>query len=100
MTAANILLISHGHRVKDANDRFIHLTDVAIEDFSHVTTPGAFLADVFPIREFSQHAVAIYLLSRFADASITRARMVPRSRMETQSPAIQEEFGCCCYGAI
>ena len=51
MTASNILLISHGHRVKDAKDRFIHLTDVAMDNFSHLTTPGAFLADVFPIRK-------------------------------------------------
>ena len=46
--------MSHGHQVKDANDRFIKLTDLAIEDFSIATTPGTFLADVFPIRKFSE----------------------------------------------
>lgn len=50
MTSANILLMSHGHQVKDVKDRFIQLTELAMKDFSIVTNPGAFLADVFPIR--------------------------------------------------
>lgn len=87
MTAANILLMSHGHQVKDAKDRFIQLTDLAIEDFSAATTPGNFLADVFPIREltgiFSYIRRSLTYMDSHEDPCV-----VPWSRLEDQSSTL------------
>lgn len=49
MTSTNILLISHGHRVKDSNDRFLKLSDAVTDEFSEAVAPGAFLVDQFPL---------------------------------------------------
>ncbi|KAJ8086182.1 hypothetical protein PM082_005005 [Marasmius tenuissimus] len=45
---AIILRISHGYEVNDAHDPFVHLADLATEQFSLATSPGQFLVDVFP----------------------------------------------------
>ncbi|KAG2158980.1 cytochrome P450 [Suillus bovinus] len=46
---AVILRISHGYEVKENNDPFVDLVDRAMDDWSLVSAPGAFLADVLPI---------------------------------------------------
>ncbi|KAG2158979.1 cytochrome P450 [Suillus bovinus] len=45
---AVILRISHGYEAKKNNDPFIDLADRALYQWSVVTAPGAFLADVLP----------------------------------------------------
>ncbi|KAG1907516.1 cytochrome P450 [Suillus fuscotomentosus] len=45
---AVILRISHGYEVKENDDPFVDLADRVMAQWSHVTAPGAFLADVVP----------------------------------------------------
>ncbi|KAG1765989.1 cytochrome P450 [Suillus placidus] len=45
---AVILRISHGYEVKENNDPFIIVSDRTMENWSRLTAPGAFLADVVP----------------------------------------------------
>lgn len=48
---ATILKLTYGYNVESPNDRFVVLADTAMEMFSTVTTPGAFMVDIFPICE-------------------------------------------------
>ncbi|KAK7060191.1 hypothetical protein VNI00_000956 [Paramarasmius palmivorus] len=50
-TGAVILRISHGYEVKESDDPFIQLADLATEQFSLATSPGQFLVDVVPARK-------------------------------------------------
>ncbi|KAH7916689.1 cytochrome P450 [Hygrophoropsis aurantiaca] len=45
---AIILRISHGYEVKEHNDPFIELADVAVNQFSASTATGAFMVDIMP----------------------------------------------------
>ncbi|KAG2040709.1 cytochrome P450 [Suillus americanus] len=45
---AIILRISHGYKVKENNDPFIHLADRVMDQFSRSTAPGAFIVDIVP----------------------------------------------------
>lgn len=45
---AIVLKLVYGYNVEDGNDRFINLADNAMVMFSLVTTPGAFVVDIFP----------------------------------------------------
>ncbi|KAH7931262.1 cytochrome P450 [Leucogyrophana mollusca] len=45
---AIILRISHGYEVKEHNDPFVELADVAVNQFSASTATGAFLVDIMP----------------------------------------------------
>ncbi|ESK93754.1 cytochrome p450 [Moniliophthora roreri MCA 2997] len=47
-TGTVILRISHGYEVKESDDPFIQLADLATEQFSLATSPGQFLVDVVP----------------------------------------------------
>ncbi|KAK7471001.1 hypothetical protein VKT23_002414 [Stygiomarasmius scandens] len=48
-TAGSVILrISHGYEVKEHNDPFVQLADLATEQFSVATTPGQFLVDSIP----------------------------------------------------
>ncbi|KDQ54080.1 hypothetical protein JAAARDRAFT_410464 [Jaapia argillacea MUCL 33604] len=46
---AIILLMAYGYRVKEGNDPLVDLVDAGMEEFAIMTSPGAFLVDVFPI---------------------------------------------------
>ncbi|KAG2356986.1 cytochrome P450 [Suillus spraguei] len=46
--AAVILRISHGYEVKENNDPIVELVNHAMDQWSRVSAPGAFLADVVP----------------------------------------------------
>ncbi|KAF8599312.1 cytochrome P450 [Ceratobasidium sp. AG-I] len=46
--AATVLKLTYGYNVNDRNDRFVVMADNAMDMFSTVTTPGAFLVDVIP----------------------------------------------------
>ncbi|KAG2148111.1 cytochrome P450 [Suillus clintonianus] len=45
---AIILRISHGYEVKESNDPFVDLADRAMDQFSRLTAPGAFMVDIVP----------------------------------------------------
>ncbi|PPQ79518.1 hypothetical protein CVT25_003400 [Psilocybe cyanescens] len=45
---AVILRISHGYEVKESHDPFVEIADLATEQFSLATAPGAFLVDLIP----------------------------------------------------
>ncbi|QRW10686.1 cytochrome P450 family protein [Ceratobasidium sp. AG-Ba] len=48
-TAGSIVIkLTYGYDVKDNKDHFIVLADEAVDMFSKVTAPGAFLVDTFP----------------------------------------------------
>ncbi|EKM56476.1 uncharacterized protein PHACADRAFT_141167 [Phanerochaete carnosa HHB-10118-sp] len=47
-----ILKISHGYEVQEGHDPLVELVDTATEQFSLVTSPGAFLVDVFPLLRY------------------------------------------------
>ena len=55
MTSANILIISHGYRVKSTDDRFLLLADALAHRFSNSLAPGTFLVDTIPIRMYLHH---------------------------------------------
>lgn len=46
---AIILRISHGYQVKETDDPFVTLADVATEQFSLSTAPGGFLVNLIPL---------------------------------------------------
>jgi len=45
---AIILRISHGYEVKEHDDPFVGLADIAVDQFSKSTATGAFMVDVIP----------------------------------------------------
>ena len=45
-----IVMIAYGYKSKGDDDIIIKTVDKAMEEFAIVMSPGAFLADVFPIR--------------------------------------------------
>ncbi|OAX39048.1 cytochrome P450 [Rhizopogon vinicolor AM-OR11-026] len=45
---AIILRISHGYEVKENDDPFIELADRALDQFSRLTIPGAWMVDIIP----------------------------------------------------
>ncbi|KAL0580912.1 hypothetical protein V5O48_001106 [Marasmius crinis-equi] len=45
---AIVLRISHGYEVKESHDLFVHLADLATEQFALATSPGQWLVDVVP----------------------------------------------------
>lgn len=51
-TAESGLKIAYGYTVEKEDDELIKIVDTAMDRFNFATAPGAFLADVFPIREY------------------------------------------------
>ena len=51
-TGASILRITYGYAVEKEDDELVQLVDRAVEEFSLATAPGAFYADMLPIRSF------------------------------------------------
>ncbi|KAG2108532.1 cytochrome P450 [Suillus discolor] len=47
-TGAVILRISHGYEAKENDDPFVDLAERVLDQWSRVTAPGAFMADVVP----------------------------------------------------
>jgi hypothetical protein len=45
---AIILRISHGYEVKENNDPFVDLADLAVDQFSKSTATGAWMVDIMP----------------------------------------------------
>lgn len=41
-------MLTHGYEVAEGDDPIVHVVDLATEQFSDATAPGAFLVDVFP----------------------------------------------------
>ncbi|CCM01205.1 uncharacterized protein FIBRA_03253 [Fibroporia radiculosa] len=52
MAAAVILDITYGYKVQDQDDPLVRIVDTAVAHFSELTTPGACLADIFPIMKY------------------------------------------------
>ncbi|EIM85531.1 cytochrome P450 [Stereum hirsutum FP-91666 SS1] len=65
-TGAIILYMVYGYKVKEETDELVALVDLATDQFSQMSAPGAYLVDVFPalqymptfITPFKQRAVA------------------------------------------
>jgi len=51
LAGAIILNVSHGYQVKDGDDEMVALADRLMEEFSHATTPGAFVVDALPFMD-------------------------------------------------
>ncbi|PSS35616.1 hypothetical protein PHLCEN_2v1439 [Hermanssonia centrifuga] len=49
---AIILQMSYGYEVQEKDDPIVDLVDIATEQFSLFTSPGAFLVDVFPMLRY------------------------------------------------
>lgn len=45
-------MMSHGYTVQEEEDPIVNLVDVATEQFSEATRPGAFLVDVLPVLRY------------------------------------------------
>ncbi|CCM01202.1 uncharacterized protein FIBRA_03250 [Fibroporia radiculosa] len=52
MAGAIILDITYGYRVQNDDDPLVRVVDLAAANFSELTTPGACLADTFPILNY------------------------------------------------
>lgn len=50
-TGSIVLLLVYGYRTKEHDDPLVKLVDEVTENFAVLTSPGAFLVDVIPIRE-------------------------------------------------
>ncbi len=44
--------MSYGYEVQEKDDPIVDLVDIATEQFSLFTSPGAFLVDVFPMLRY------------------------------------------------
>ena len=72
--------MSHGYQVQHENDLFVATVDEAMEQFAVCTAPGAFLANIFPIRESSDEALFMPSARRsFLFSSRAHPCMVSRS---------------------
>ena len=47
-----ICMITYGYKTEGDGDVIVEAVDKAVEDIAVLTLPGAFLADILPIREF------------------------------------------------
>ncbi|KAF9484052.1 cytochrome P450 [Pholiota conissans] len=52
-TAGSIILrISHGYKVKESDDPFVNMADIATEQFALSTAPGGFLVNLVPVLKY------------------------------------------------
>lgn len=58
---AIILRISHGYAIKEDNDPFVHLANVATEQFSLSTSPGTFLVNLVPACKSDSLIITVYM---------------------------------------
>lgn len=49
---AIILKLSYGYEILEDEDPLVELVDRAMKQLSEVTTPGAFIVDVFPLLQY------------------------------------------------
>ncbi|KAG9118491.1 hypothetical protein FRC07_006966 [Ceratobasidium sp. 392] len=49
---ATVVKLTYGYTIHDASDRFIITAEQAMDSFSALTTPGAFMVDVFPWMQY------------------------------------------------
>ncbi len=47
-----MLMMSHGHTVKEDSDPIVSLVELSMDQFSKCTRPGAFLVDIIPALRF------------------------------------------------
>lgn len=53
-------MITHGHELADGKDHLMELAERTDDDFSESSVPGAFIVDVFPIRELKPSLFHVY----------------------------------------
>ncbi len=58
--AAIVFMITHGHELADGKDHLMELAERTDDDFSESSVPGAFIVDVFPIRELKPSLFHVY----------------------------------------
>ena len=51
MAGAIVLVITYGYPVKEHNDPIVDAVEAAAKDFGELMKPGAFMVDMFPLRE-------------------------------------------------
>ncbi|KAI0267113.1 cytochrome P450 [Gloeopeniophorella convolvens] len=47
-----IILITYGYKVREKNDPIVHLVETAMQNFSDVSQPGAYLVDLIPALKY------------------------------------------------
>jgi len=63
-TGGVILKITYGYDVKDSNDPLVDIAEAAVGGLSQASVPGAWLVDIFPVRESESQLMANSLLTR------------------------------------
>jgi len=91
-------MISHGYAVKEYDDPIVDVVEAAMNQFSELIEPGAYLVDMVPLCKslFSRRpttggidCISLFPLVRDVSYSATRARVVPWSGMESEGQAIR-----------
>jgi len=62
-TGGVILKITYGYDVQDSNDPLVNIAEAAVGGFSQASVPGAWLVDIFPVRESESQLMANSLLT-------------------------------------
>jgi hypothetical protein len=62
-TGGVILKITYGYDVQDSNDPLVAIAEAAVGGFSQASVPGAWLVDIFPVRESDNQLMVNFLLS-------------------------------------
>ncbi|KAH9850080.1 cytochrome P450 [Lenzites betulinus] len=52
LAASAIVTITYGYKVQGDQDAIVHTVDTCMKEFTEATTPGAYLADIFPLLRF------------------------------------------------
>ncbi|CAE7175224.1 unnamed protein product [Rhizoctonia solani] len=50
--SATVVRLTYGYTPKDQDDRYVKIAEVAMDNFSLTTTPGAFMVDIFSILRY------------------------------------------------
>jgi len=91
-------MISHGYTVKEYDDPIVDIAEAAMNQFSELVEPGAYLVDMVPLRKspFSRRLTAGGIDHVFLSPSgwnvpysAIRAGVVPWSGMENEGQAVR-----------
>ena len=84
-------MMSHGYTIQAENDPFVATVDEAMEQFAVATSPGAFLANIFPPRTSTHVVPSLLSYSRHAHSG-KGACLVPGSRIPKVSRKVENPY--------